>query len=417
MKGALLVKNGEITTCQLALISNKAAFVAANCLDYKDGTNTPDDTTIYQVMISDGATKNIGRYTVDEVDAHPRYNPETFANNVALIKYNSDSSIEWKNYIAANPAEWDSELYVQRTLVSNSTSSDWNLPEAVQVTGDAPTGCVKASSLFKVNEVDFLCTTDTVADKSAKESSCVMPYGSVYGAIGNDLAVAALYSHSFLVGGDTLCTSTAVFSYYTLLSNYLEWGGVTAKSTVYLFASDASYVNNDKANYTMINPTGTGSVSGTLVGGDLYAIQAKASPSESSDEPSSSSSSESESVESTSESEPTSSPPEPTSSEKESGESASDASSTESSSSKSSGLISKILIIVGVVLLVIGIALFFFWRRHKKKKEARQRNEQLQANMYNDEDYNVGQQDIRYSNYDNPYDFSRAHLDTKINTY
>ncbi|KAJ1662340.1 hypothetical protein IW140_005952 [Coemansia sp. RSA 1813] len=400
MKGALLIKNGDVTTCELALISNKAAFVAANCLDYTDGTNTVDSSTVYQVMISDGNTKTIGRYDVDEVDAHPRYNPKTFANNVALLKYNSDSSVEWKNYIAANPTEWDSEFYVQRTLTTNSTSSNWNTPNVVQSSGSAPSGCAKASALYAANQVDFLCTTDTVSGSSSKK--CVMPYGSVYGIQGPNLAVAALYSHSLIVG-DSLCSNSAVFNYYTVLSNFLEWGGVMAKSTIYLFATDQSYINNNKANYTMTNPTGSASVSGVIVGGDLYAIPEE-SPSESSSSASSNSSEPTSSTE-----EPESSPSTSEDHESSSSDDASEASNGKSSSSH----IATILIIVGVVLLVIGLIIFFLWRRNKKRKAARAAHEQYQANMYNN-DFGAGDQADRMSSYSNPYDYDRAHLDNKI---
>ncbi|KAJ1891370.1 hypothetical protein LPJ81_005756, partial [Coemansia sp. IMI 209127] len=288
MKGALLIKNGDVTTCELALISNMAAFVAANCLDYTDGTNTVDPSTVYQVMISDGNTSTIGTYSVDEVDAHPRYDPDTYANNVALLKYNNGSQVEWKNYIAADPNEWDSEFYVQRTLVSNTTTSSWNSPQVVQASGSAPSGCSSASALYAANQVDFMCTTDTVSEGSG---SCVMPYGSVYGVNGDNLAVAGLYSHSMIIG-DSLCNNQGVFNYYTLLSNYLEWGGVMAQSTIYLFAVDQSYVNNDHANYTMNDPTGS-TVSGILIGGDLYAIPTASSSASSSSATTSSTSSES----------------------------------------------------------------------------------------------------------------------------
>ncbi|KAJ2551771.1 hypothetical protein EV175_003566, partial [Coemansia sp. RSA 1933] len=382
MKGALLIKNGGVTTCELALISNKAAFVAANCLDYTDGTNTVDSSTVYQVMISDGNTSTIGTYSVDTVDAHPRYNPETYANNVALLLFNSDASVEWKNYIAADPSEWDSEFYVQRTLVSNSTSSKWNGAQVVQASGSAPSGCSTASTLYAANQADFLCTTDTVSDSSSG-ANCVMPYGSVYGINGDNLAVAGLYSHSLVVG-DSLCSNSAVFNYYTLLSNYLEWGGVMAKSTIYLFAVDQSYVNNDKANYTMANPSGSASVSGVLMGGDLYAIPEASSSSSSVESSTSSSATES-------------STDEPSSSSSESEESSS---SEEGDDGKSgSSHIALILIIVGVVLLVIGIIIFLIWRRNKKRKAARAAHEQYQANMYND-NHSIGGQEDRFSAYE-----------------
>ncbi|KAJ1989939.1 hypothetical protein GGI25_004557 [Coemansia spiralis] len=396
MKGALLVKNGEITTCELALISNKAAFVAANCLNFSKGTNTPDSSTKYQVVISNGNTQNIGSFSVDSVHAHPAYDPETFANNVALLKYNSNAQVEWKNYIAANPSDWNSEFYVYRSLTSNSTSSSWNTPAVVEASGGAPTGCAKVSTLFATNEVDFLCTTQTTS--SSAGSGCVTPYSIVYGVHNSDLAVAGLYSHSVVVG-KSLCQNTAVFNFYTVLSNYLEWGGVVAESTIYLYSADKTYLNNNNSSYVMSDHTDSPSVSGIVIGGDLNNPVSPSSTSVSSSMSSGTSSTSSTGTSAsapTSVTVPTSSPSEAAAAEK---------------SSSSSGLISKVLIGVGVGLLVIGLIAFYFWRRHKKRKEAQTTNH----TMY-EVNPDLGVQNPHSSINFDPYYQGRAHLDTKIRT-
>ncbi|KAJ2317748.1 hypothetical protein GGI00_006721, partial [Coemansia sp. RSA 2681] len=205
-RGAILFANGKPTSCEVALISNLLGYVSANCLSYNAADGSVDMTPNYQVMLSDGTTTSLGMFSVHSATPHFKYDPTTFANNVALLKFNSGGTREWKNYIGANRADWTSKFFVSRAVTNSpgSPMGSWLPAQAVAESGGA---------------------------------TCALPFSSVYGVRDPDLAVAALYSHSVVVG-DSLCKYTQIYSYYTLLSNYLEWGGNVAKSTIYLYVAD-----------------------------------------------------------------------------------------------------------------------------------------------------------------------------------
>ncbi|KAJ2303280.1 serine-type endopeptidase activity protein [Coemansia sp. Cherry 401B] len=386
MKGAVLVKNGSPTTCELALVSNKLAFVAANCLDYQPNSNILDTSSTYQVVVSDGGTGNVGTFKVASTQAHPKYNPGTFANNVAIMRFDGGDDVQWKNYIAANPSDWKNEFYVQRTYSGNT----WAMPQVQQSSGAAPSECSAASPIYAANTVDFMCT-DKFTTSAKNGTNCPMPFGTVYGVDDPDLAVAALYSHSVVVG-DSLCGSTAVYSYYTVLSNFLEWGGAVAGSTIYLYTADMSYVNNNDPNYTMKDPTGDATISGLLIGGDLNSNQGvPVGPSSSSsvDEPTSTSA---PSIASASAAEEPSSSPEAT---------------TEEPKKKSN--LTTILIIVAAVILLLAIIGYLLYRKFKKRPTPTNMTTQ-----YNNHNYAVGNQDYA-PEYADDYAPNRQHLDTNIN--
>ncbi|KAJ1811689.1 hypothetical protein LPJ60_006701, partial [Coemansia sp. RSA 2675] len=270
-KGAILFANGKPTSCEVALNSNLMGYVAANCLSYMpDGS--ADMSKKYQVMVSDGTTTSLGMFDVSSATPHFKYDPATFANNLAFLKFNTGATRLWKNYIGANRADWTSKFFVSRGVNNGSPMPAWNPAQAVVESGDITAQCASASPLFASNTNDFVCTSQVVTTSSA----CALPYSSMYGVRDPDLAVAALYSHSVIIG-DGLCKYTQIYNYYTLLSSYLEWGGNVAKATIYLYVADGKYVNNNNPNYSMVTPSGK--PTGLVVGGDLSGNSPKPSPS------------------------------------------------------------------------------------------------------------------------------------------
>ncbi|KAJ2121867.1 hypothetical protein IW147_003856 [Coemansia sp. RSA 720] len=382
MKGAILVKNGQTTTCELALISNKLAFVAANCLDFEPNSNIVDTTSTYQVMVSDGGTGNVGTFTVASTQSHPKYNPKSFANNVALLRFDGGDGVQWKNYIAANPNDWKSEFYVKRT----TSGSSWAMPQVQESTGAAPAECANASPIYAANTKDFMCT-DKFTTASQDGKTCASPFGTVYGVADPDLAVAAIYSHSVVIG-DSLCSSTKVYSYYTILSNFLEWGGAVAGSTIYLYTPDMNYKNNDNPNYVMNDPSGDATMSGLLIGGDLNNQQGEQVGPSSVEQPSSSTIPTMSSVPITQQ---PSSSPEP----------------VEEEPKKKSNL-TTIIIIVVAVLLLLAIIGYLLWRKFKRRPAPTNMGTQ-----YNNNQYAVGGQNYA-PEYQDDYDHNTPHLNNRI---
>ncbi|KAJ2359031.1 hypothetical protein IWW50_000127 [Coemansia erecta] len=386
MKGTVLVKNGQTTTCELALVSDKLAFVAANCLDYQPNSNILDTSSTYQVMVSDGGTGNVGTFNVVSTQAHPKYNPNSFANNVALVKFNGGNGVEWKNYIAANPNDWKSEFYVKRTM----SGSSWAMPQVQESTGGAPQQCAGASPIYAANTKDFLCT-DKFTTASKNGQTCAAPFGTVYGVDDPDLAVAAIYSHSVVIG-DSLCSSSTVYSYYTILSNYLEWGGAVSGTTIYLYTADMSYKNNDNPNYTMNDPSGDASLSGLLIGGDLNSAQTSESSSAMA-MPSSTSNYFASASTVPLTNQPSSSP-EPIEEEP-----------------KKSISVTTIILIVAGILLALAIIGYLLWKKFKRRPTPTNMGTQ-----YNNNQYAVGGQDYA-PEYQDDFDPNTQHLNNRINTH
>ncbi|KAJ1860328.1 hypothetical protein LPJ73_001415 [Coemansia sp. RSA 2703] len=376
-RGAILFSGTTATTCEVALVSNLIGYVAANCLKLTPGTNVPINPTGYSVMIADGSTTNVGKYNVDFIKVHPSYDPATFANNIALIKFNSGNPQTFKNYIAANRVDWLSEFYVQRGVVSNAPNS-FATPQVAVNSGDITSKCAAVSTLYGANLNDFMCT-EQMLQSTAGGKTCAAPYSSVYGVRDPDLAIAGLYSHSVVVGGDGLCNYNQVYNFYTLLSNYLEWGGNTAQSTMYLYVADNNYVNNDRSNYSMVIPTVAPVVNGTVIGGDLTMITVIGTVAIDGGQTSAASSSMLPSATAMS-SQPASSSVAPSSSEQPSSSASSSAASPTTAATpqeqqtKGKSSTAKIGIIVAVVLILLAIAAFFLWRRWKKKKQTVVRN-------------------------------------------
>ncbi|KAJ2813173.1 hypothetical protein H4S07_000884 [Coemansia furcata] len=391
-KGAILFSNGKPTSCEVALVSNLYGYVAANCLSYApDGS--VDMTKNYQVMISDGTTTSLGMFGVYSATPHFKYDHTSFANNVAMLKFNAGGTRQWKNYIGANRSDWSSKFYVSRAVANTGGSSmpAWLPTQAVLDAGDVTSQCASASPLFASNMNDLLCTAQVTTTASA----CALPYSSIYGIHDPNLAIAALYSHSVIIG-DSLCKYTQIYNYYTVLSNYLEWGGDIVQSTIYLYVADFTYINNNNPNYSMVVPSGK--PSGLVVGGDLSGNSPQPNQPSSSSSPTPSSSSTTSTSTSTSTS-ATSTSSSPSSSP------TSDASAGQNTEKKGIN-IGIILLIVGLVLLVIAIIAYLLYRRYKKRKE---QTTDLMAM-----DNHLGRQSVYSATFG--YNENNNHLNAPINT-
>ncbi|KAJ1735805.1 hypothetical protein LPJ61_000354 [Coemansia biformis] len=385
MKGAILVKNGSPTTCELALNSEKVAFVAAACLDYKPNSNIVDSSARYQVMLTYDGKKNRGIIDVNSAIAHPKYNPRTFANNVAILNLEPGNQGQWRNYIAANPKDWQSLFYVDRKV---TTSGVWAAPQIIQSSATGSPQCASASSLYAANSVDFLCTSQTV-----NKGGCSAPYGGVYGVRDPDLAVAALYSHSVIVGGD-LCSSTQIYNYYTVLSNYLEWGGAVSRSTIYLYTADKSYVNNNNPNYHMVEPSAADNINGMIVAGDLNTN--KGVPIGQASIPQITSSAFIPGMN-----------PVPTGFNQPISSSEHPADAPESGKKVS---VSTILLIVAAILLLLALLGWFLYKRFKRRPAPTH-----EMTQYNNNEYALGAQNYA-PEYVEEYPTNRQHLDNEIVT-
>ncbi|KAJ2760311.1 hypothetical protein H4S06_001793 [Coemansia sp. BCRC 34490] len=266
--GAILVKNGQTTTCEFGLIDNQAAFVAASCLDYTSNGNL-DTSTSYEIFFSATTDHDASKASISSKDIHihPHYDPTTLADNIAVVEYDFTERGSWVNYIAVYKSEWTSQYYVRRRLYDASKQSWWGA-YVNGYTGSAPT-CSTLSPLYAQNTDTILC--NQIQTSSAWNKNCPMPYGSIYGIVSEGMAIGGLYSHSLMFDAD-YCSGTRGLYHFVLLGNYVNWGESVIQRNINKLVHDtAAYADSaQSSSYSMAdvanpNPSGMHIYAGNLV--------------------------------------------------------------------------------------------------------------------------------------------------------
>ncbi|KAJ2724248.1 hypothetical protein GGI07_002118 [Coemansia sp. Benny D115] len=277
--GAMLIKDNRLTSCELAIIDAKAAFVAASCLDLTD-EKLKDDIK-YEMIINYGQDQGQenARFTIDKaIHVHPQFNPKTLANNIAVVEFNTESSSSQVNTTPSNQTDWNDALYVRR-LVTNSANNIWGNSDISQKTSnEAVDGCLDASEIYKANTAAFFCTSILSASKLI-HSDCQLPYGSVGVSLAGELYTVALHSHT-VVDGDTYCGSANKFSYFTILANYVGFASKALGRQVWTLSNYRPIpVSGNGDDYAM-NPAAKDSNlnGGSIVVGDTNVISSSTSP-------------------------------------------------------------------------------------------------------------------------------------------
>ncbi|KAJ2237930.1 hypothetical protein H4R99_000652 [Coemansia sp. RSA 1722] len=274
-KGALLLKNGQQTSCEIALMRDTQGLVSANCLDYTDDSaKTVDMNTKYEVAISAGNDGTYGAFKVTKITPNPGYDPASFANNLAVIQFENGGRTQFTNYVASWRPDWKDLYYTRRTLF-NSGNGGWNAPIITAYSSSSDSSsCSQANKLFSSNQDDFLCNQLSVT--SIYNSSCEIPYGSVYGVNDPNIAIAALYSHSAVYGENNFCGNSKVYNYYTVLAKYMRWAmDVVGKATPVYHSNATDYKEPSDPNYSMSNPSSADTDGVTVVGGDVYNLKTR----------------------------------------------------------------------------------------------------------------------------------------------
>ncbi|KAJ2375100.1 hypothetical protein GGI05_007192, partial [Coemansia sp. RSA 2603] len=266
-RGAVLVLGSLQTSCEVALLDSQNGLIPASCLIYKS-TGQADNSQDYKIGINDPSSSTSLVYTLDRIDVHPKYNPSTYANNIALIGFNTDRSQSWQAWTAGDRSEWNSIFFTTRAMISVSKKT-WNPTKVVSLGLDG--GCASASNLYKSNSDYMLCVTQAAV--SLANSYCDLPYGTAWGIYQpNDLAVGAIYSHS-VITSNSLCQATGTrYHLYTLIEPYLPWASKIAGETFNMFTLN-SYTSSFTRSFGMTSVSGS-SISGSkIVTGDYYPMQ------------------------------------------------------------------------------------------------------------------------------------------------
>ncbi|KAI8321122.1 hypothetical protein GQ54DRAFT_298203 [Martensiomyces pterosporus] len=263
--GAVLVKNGYQTSCEIVPIDNRAGFIAASCLDFQ-GSQLANDT-VYQIYLDNSLKTVSAQHTIEAIHVHPMYDASTFANNIAIVEFNTQAQKLWNNYIALDRNSWTNLTYVRRTMV-DASAMFWAPHYLDTRPQQSARGCKSASPVYAPNTSDFLCGNWSA--QPVLNAACSMPFGSVIAFTGDDMAVAAIYSHS-ATSGKSICADKSQLHYYTLLTDYVMFACKVLRRSMDVYTRSPSYRPNTDADYMMrpASPAPTAPEI-TIYGGDAY---------------------------------------------------------------------------------------------------------------------------------------------------
>lgn len=392
-RGAILVANGKQTTCEAALIDSSAAFIAASCLQYKDGK--VDDSQKYELIIKMGDNSaGSQQYPITSVSVHPKYDSSMFINNLAIVQYNVGKPTSWNYNIGINPSEWTRNYFARRSL-ADLGDKRWNNILALDSMAK-PGDCSKYSKVYASNSKDFICNAaDT---RSIFNNACALPYGTVYSVVQpSNINIIAIHSHSVVVDG-SLCSGQQKLHYYTLLRNYAAWAAKEIGRSIGGFVASPGFTM--KANYTYSMKSNSESVDKVqvFVGNrfvqdpvDQNLVNPPKDPNPSTDpkpseEPkptktdytTKTKSSETKSSKSSKSSKPTNSPdptgtdstpslPTDSDTDSSSSEQTGDTQENNNKPKKSGGISTTVIAIIAIVLIaLIGVGVWFYLRRKKR---------------------------------------------------
>ncbi|KAJ2810030.1 hypothetical protein H4S07_002911 [Coemansia furcata] len=397
--------NGSQTSCEAALIDSSAAFIAASCLQYKDGKL--DDSAKYELMVKMGDNSAGSQlYPITTISVHPKFDSSIFINNLAVVQYNKGAAIAWNYNIGINPSEWNTNYFARRSL-KNLGTKEWNNISALESIVK-PADCSKYSKVYGSNSKDFICNAGDIS--SIYNNACAVPYGTVYSVVQpNNINIAAIHSHSVVVDG-SLCSGQQKLHYYTLLRNYAAWAAKEINRSIGGFVASPDFTM--KANYTYSMKSNTGTVNGVQVfAGNRYIkdpvdpalAQPPSSPSPTSKSTTTStttsttssttnststkatSSTTTSTTHSTTNTHDTPTLPSDSDSDSDDSSSGSSDDSQESNTSpKSGGISTTVIAIIAIVLIIlIGVGVWFYMRR-KKRIQLQQQLEE--ADKWDDKD-------------------------------
>ncbi|KAJ1662550.1 hypothetical protein EV178_005797 [Coemansia sp. RSA 1646] len=227
--GILANKDGQ-TACGVIPINKNYAFVAASCFQYSDD-GKPDESLTYQVYLSAIDQSPPKPFDVADITVRTDYDPNTFANNLAIISFDYSNDGELMNDIGSLASEWDQLTYIQQNMTSDL--GYWNAPFIYPASAAKDSACSKASSLYKANPNSLVCDEQTRTSVSG--GNCQLPLQFVVGTSANILAVVGLYSYSAISGSseDGFCDSgSTIINYYTNLFNYIPWAAEVTSGNV-----------------------------------------------------------------------------------------------------------------------------------------------------------------------------------------
>ncbi|KAJ2080925.1 hypothetical protein H4R24_002725 [Coemansia sp. RSA 988] len=213
----LIMQDGKQTFCPVVLISNTAGVMAASCIDIEKFNSGDVEFTI---AIGLNSVELQGPFDIQDITPHDGYNPDTFANNIAVVQFDDISGIHNYN-IAGDAGGWGGFTFVHRTL--SGDNGQWNGYHWFEGGPTDTASCSKASTLFEENTSDLMC--NRANHISIYDSNCNMPFKYVVAHSSSTANTAQLgfYSHTAAPAGDGFCGGGDLYHYYTNIGHYVRW--------------------------------------------------------------------------------------------------------------------------------------------------------------------------------------------------
>ncbi|KAJ1750650.1 hypothetical protein LPJ79_002755 [Coemansia sp. RSA 1821] len=242
----ILLEYGAQTFCQVMIVTPEVGVAAASCFEY-DGDEV--DESRYSVIVGNGGI-DIQNVTATKIIPHPDYDSNTFANNLAVIKFSKVNINSGAGFQVGDwPSEWPNFYYIHRTLQADHAT--WNEPNVIQDELADSAACSAASPLFKANNFDFIC--NSAVRQSFTGENCVLPYKFVVGYNSDQQAQLGFYSHSAIDGDGDFFNggSNTIYNYYILLANYIPWINSNIDSIVPTYHADTENFKSSTTSFKM----------------------------------------------------------------------------------------------------------------------------------------------------------------------
>lgn len=218
----LLHIDGKQTICHVVLLNEHYGLVAASCLRLKD--NKLDTSVKQQIAVHLEDHKMNGAFKITKAIVHPDYDPDTAANNLAIVVY--DFGQGFTNIaVAFDSTKWEDGIFMSQNNYNIKSPFDWEKVEAKEVSleSELKNRCELVSKLYTQNSDNIICSTEYVVWYG--DDKCKSPYYALYAGVSGKAQVAGLYSYSIVIGGSKNPCSPggSLFSFYTKLDKYLPW--------------------------------------------------------------------------------------------------------------------------------------------------------------------------------------------------
>ncbi|KAJ1934483.1 hypothetical protein GGF37_006348, partial [Kickxella alabastrina] len=262
-RAAVLVSDGQATSCEFALIDNKSAFVAATCLTDASGNQVKASYEIYFNNAA-GLAKERALISNSKITIHPDFDPRTFANNIAVVRFTGISSNGWSSGVGISADEWNNRWFA-RSYLQDVQTMTWN--EAVIETRLRQSSyCVQTSGIYAANTDSMFCTTATMS--AVGGAQCDMPFSISYAVSLEKIVPAAIFSHTVYYGNQ-LCDSSRLLHYYTSLANYITFAESVIDRKINLVPNHPDYGYSTNPLFSMAGSAfdtvlGTGTFAGNL---------------------------------------------------------------------------------------------------------------------------------------------------------